>query len=209
MKAVGYIRVSKLDEEKGISVEAQKQKIFDYCRLKDLTLGDLFIDEGISGKNLDRPQFQKMMGMIAKDHTQHIVIWKLDRMFRSTKDALTTMEYFELRGIALHSIEENLDTKSAMGRFVFRLLASLAELEREIVGERMETMAAYKKSKGEHWGRRGRGFDVVDKIRVPSKDMNAILNMENWGLSIRDIAIAMNIPRSTVHAMIKSHKGGN
>lgn len=68
-----------------------------------------------------------------------VIIFQLDRMFRNTVDALNTSEELDRLGVALHSINESLDTKSAMGKFFFTLTTALAEMERNIVSERTFT----------------------------------------------------------------------
>jgi len=73
-------------------------------------------------------------------------------MFRSTTDALETTRMFERQGVSFHSIEETLDTQSAMGRFFFTLTAALAEMERCLIGERIKAALAHKRSRNEKTG---------------------------------------------------------
>ena len=74
--------------------------------------------------------------MARKKKVEAVIVYKLDRMFRSTIDALETTKMFDKWDVAFHSIQETLDTQSAMGRFFFTLTAALAEMERGIIGER-------------------------------------------------------------------------
>lgn len=80
------------------------------------------------------------------------MVYKLDRMFRSTVDALETTKRFDKLGVSFHSIQETLDTRSAMGRFFFTLTAGLAEMERGIISERTRAALQHKKAKGEKTG---------------------------------------------------------
>jgi site-specific DNA recombinase len=73
-------------------------------------------------------------------------------MFRSTIDALETTKAFDKWGVSFHSIQETLDTRSAMGRFFFTLTAALAEMERRLIGERTKAALAHKKSRNEKTG---------------------------------------------------------
>lgn len=149
-KAVGYIRVSTEGQaEKGISLEAQRAKIEAYAALKDLSLVEIIEDAGISAKSLNRPGMQRLLDMVHRKEIDSVIILKLDRMFRNTVDALQTTQRFDKKGVALHSIQENLDTQSALGRFYFTLVASLAEMERGVIGERTKMAMARKKEKGE------------------------------------------------------------
>ncbi len=153
MKAVGYIRVSTDDQAReGVSLENQKAKIQAYADLKDLDLVKIIEDAGISAKNLNRQGAQKVLKMARKKKVNAVIVYKLDRMFRSTIDALETTKLFDKWGVAFHSINETIDTQSAMGRFFFTLTAALAEMERGIIGERTAAALAHKRANGKKTG---------------------------------------------------------
>ena len=153
MKAIGYIRVSTEDQAReGVSLKNQRAKIQAYAQLKDLDLLDIIEDAGISAKNLNRPGAQEVLRLAKAGAIDAVIVFKLDRMFRSTVDALETTRHFDKWGIAFHSINENLDTKSAMGKFFFTLTAAIAEMERGIVSERTKAALQHKRSIGEKTG---------------------------------------------------------
>jgi site-specific DNA recombinase len=152
MKAVGYIRVSTEDQTQGVSLDNQKAKIKAYADLKDLQLIDIIEDAGISAKNLNRPGAQEVLKMARKKKVEAVIVYKLDRMFRSTIDALETTKMFDRWGVAFHSIHETIDTQSAMGRFFFTLTAALAEMERGIIGERTKAALRHKRANGQKTG---------------------------------------------------------
>jgi site-specific DNA recombinase len=153
MPAIGYVRVSTEDQAKeGVSLNNQKAKIEAYCQLKDLELQEVIEDAGISAKNLRRPCVQKVLKLARRREVDAVVVYKLDRIFRSTVDALETTKAFDKWGVSFHSIEETLDTRSAMGRFFFTLTAALAEMERRLIGERTKAALAHKRSKSEKTG---------------------------------------------------------
>ena len=152
MKAVGYIRVSTEDQKEGVSLDNQRAKINAYASLKDLDLVEIIEDAGISAKNLNRPGAQKVLKMTRKKEVEAVIVYKLDRMFRSTIDALETTKQFDRWGVAFHSINETIDTQSAMGRFFFTLTAALAEMERGIIGERTKSALKHKRLNGEKTG---------------------------------------------------------
>lgn len=198
MKAVGYIRVSTEDQAReGISLEHQRAKIKSYCELKDLDLIEIVEDPGISAKNLNRPGVQKVLKMTRKREVDAVVAYKLDRMFRSTEDALKTTRKFDKWGISFHSILETLDTKSAMGKFFFTLTAALAEMERGIIGERTKAALHHKKARNEKTG--GNipfGYDLSPTGHlVPNKaEQKAICLIHNLrikGYSLREICREM------------------
>jgi site-specific DNA recombinase len=98
--AIGYIRVSTEDQAReGVSLDNQKSKITAYCQLKDLNLIEVIEDAGISAKNLKRPGVQKVITMARKKQVDAVVVYKLDRIFRSTADALETTKLFDKWGM--------------------------------------------------------------------------------------------------------------
>jgi site-specific DNA recombinase len=135
-----------------VSLENQRAKLQDYARLKDLELVGIIEDAGISAKNMNRPGAQAVLKMAKAREIDAIIVYKLDRMFRSTIDALETTKKFDKWGVAFHSIQETLDTQSAMGKFFFTLTAALAEMERGIIGERTKSALAHKRANGEKTG---------------------------------------------------------
>src|SRR4030043_766794 len=97
--AIGYIRVSTEDQAReGVSLDNQKSKITAYCQLKDLNLIEVIEDAGISAKNLKRPGVQKVINMARKKQINAVVVYKLDRVFRSTVEALETTKLFDKCG---------------------------------------------------------------------------------------------------------------
>jgi len=153
MRAIGYIRVSTEDQaRKGVSLDNQEDKIRAYAELKDLELVGIVKDAGISAKNLNRLGVQNVLKMARQKEVEAIIVYKLDRMFWSTVDALETTRKFDRWGIAFHSIHETLDTQSAMGRFFFTLTAALAEMERGIIGKRTKAALSHKRANGEKTG---------------------------------------------------------
>ena len=153
MQAIGYCRVNTEDQAReGVSLENQKSKIQAYATLKDLELVEVIEDAGISAKNLNRPGIKRVLELAKTGQVQAVIVFKLDRMFRSTVDALETTKLFDKWGVSFHSINETLDTQSPMGRFFFTLTAALAEMERGIVAERTKTAMGYKKAQGQRVG---------------------------------------------------------
>lgn len=113
-------------------------------------------------------------------------------MFRNTVDALRTSQMLDKKGIALHSINEKLDTKSAVGRFFFSLMASLASMERDLISERTVDALKHKKAKGERIGEIPLGFDSVSgKLVVNDREqkiIELIIEYRNQGMGYHAIA---------------------
>lgn len=197
MKAVGYIRVSTAEQaEQGISLSSQRAKIEAYCVTKDLELTGIIEEGGKSAKDLKRPGFQKVLGMVKRKEVGAVIILKLDRAFRNTVDALQTTQDFDKKDVALHSINESLDTKSAMGKFFFTLTAALAEMERGIVSERTKAALAHKKANGQRYGEIPFGYelegDKLVKCAAEQKALAKIKRLRKCGLSYQKVADMLN-----------------
>jgi DNA invertase Pin-like site-specific DNA recombinase len=87
--------------------------------------------------------------MVREKQVDTVVIYKLDRLARNTVEALQMAKTLDRKQVALHSITEKLDTQSALGRFFFTLMASLAEMERGLISERIQAAMERKRQKGE------------------------------------------------------------
>lgn len=196
--AIGYIRVSTEGQGiDGISLDMQTAKIHAYCQLLDITLLGIHEDIGISGKRMvNRPGLQSVMALVDAKTIDHVVVYKLDRLARNTIETLQMVEAMDAKSVSLHSISETLDTRSAIGRFVIRTLASLAEMERDQISERTKDALRHKKNRGERiGGQPAYGWRVVDKELVQDPDGQALISrvreLRDSGSSTRQIAATL------------------
>lgn len=174
-RAVGYIRVSTDKQaEHGVSLEAQQAKLTQYAALYDLELVDVIIDAGVSAKPLDRPGLQKALGMLRKGQATALLVAKLDRLTRSVKDLGTLVEdYFSSDKITLLSVADNIDTRTAAGRLVLNVLGSVAQWERETIGERTAEALAHKREQGQRTSLHAPyGFQIAADGRTLVADEN-------------------------------------
>ncbi|MCZ7606292.1 MAG: recombinase family protein [Planctomycetota bacterium] len=210
MRAVAYIRVStEAQASEGVSLEAQEAKVRAYCLLHDMELVRVFTDAGVSGKRAsNRPALQEALASVFKGDAQALVVYKLDRLARNTVDALTIAEQLDKAGVSLHSLTEKLDTGSAMGRFFFTLVASLAEMERGIISERTAAAHAHKRAKGEATGHAPFGFRLAaDSVTLLEDDaeqetLAIIHNLAESGYTQRGLVAELN------RRGIRAKKGG-
>lgn len=198
MTAIGYIRVSTEDQAReGISLDLQVSKIRDYCRLNELGLAGIYGDPGVSGKSADvRPGLQAILYLVRQRRIAHVVVYKLDRLARNTIECLEMAEEMAGLDVALHSITEKLDTKSAIGRFFFTLMASLAEMERHLIGERTLAALARKRENGGRVGRYARlGYrldgDQVEPDPIERRAICRALDLRGDGLTYREISTVL------------------
>jgi DNA invertase Pin-like site-specific DNA recombinase len=134
--AIGYTRVSTADQEaEGVSLASQKSKIEQYADLHGLELSTFHTDS-ITGKRLDKRDGLRAAMNEVTESGGVLIVYSLSRFARSTRDAIDLVEQLSKAGADLVSLTEKLDTTSAMGKFTFRLFASLAELEADQVSER-------------------------------------------------------------------------
>jgi DNA invertase Pin-like site-specific DNA recombinase len=178
VRAIGYVRVSTEEQARGgISLDMQRAKIRAYATLHELDLLETVADEGISGCSIKiRPGVQKVLQMVKEKRVDAVIIYKLDRLARNTVEALEVARLMDRKGVGLHSITEKLDTRSALGRFFFTLMASLAEMERGLISERIQAAMERKKEKGEACNNNPEyGFRVVAGRVVPDLEEQKII----------------------------------
>jgi site-specific DNA recombinase len=196
--AVGYVRVSTEEQSKeGVSLAMQRTKIRQYCQLNDLDLIEIIEDAGISAKDIDhRPGFKRIIEKVNAGTIDAVIVYKLDRAFRNTVQALTVAQDMDKKGVAFHSITEKLDTRSAIGKFFFTLLSALAEMERNIISERTTAALRHKRANGERTTRHAPiGYSHLNGLLVlDQNEQTAILqalNLRAQGLSLREISRAL------------------
>ncbi len=198
--AIGYARVS-TDEQarEGVSLEAQQVRIRAYAQAKDLPLGDILVDEGRSGKDMKRPAVQDLLARCGRGEVAHVIVWKLDRLTRRTRHLLTLVEdVFLAKHIELHSVSESLDTSTPHGRFVLTLFGGLAQMERELIGERTRSALEYKRQQRQPTSHAPIGFRANGNRErmVPVPKELAIVRriLEQWrrGGSYAGIALDLN-----------------
>lgn len=152
-RAIGYIRVSSDKQvESGLSLEAQEEKARAYCKLYDIDLVHVEV-EGLTAKDLNRPGLQRCLSMLKEGQADSLLVVKLDRLTRSVRDLGTLLEdWFGPGRFSLISVAESINTKTAAGRLVLNVLASVAQWEREAIGERTTDALKVKKARGEATG---------------------------------------------------------
>lgn len=145
MKTAIYIRVSTEEQAKeGYSISAQKQKLKAFCIAQDWDIAGTYVDEGISAKDMNRPQLQRMIQDVKDEKIDCVLVYRLDRLTRSVLDLYKLLEIFDKNECKFKSATEVYDTTTAMGRMFITIVAALAQWERENLGERVR-MGIYEK----------------------------------------------------------------
>ena len=149
MKPVGYIRVSTDEQARnGQSLDAQEASIREWAEKAHTPVLRMFKDAGISGTKLrQRPALQDALRLSCEQKAV-LVVYSLSRLSRSTKDTLQIAEKLDKAGADLVSLSEKIDTTSASGKMLFRLMAVLNEFERDQISERTSAALQHMKAKG-------------------------------------------------------------
>jgi DNA invertase Pin-like site-specific DNA recombinase len=178
----GYARVSTQEQNLEMQLDALKQY---GC--------ERIFQEKMTGTKKERPELDEMLKQLREG--DKVVIYKLDRISRSTKHLIELSEHFESKGVQFVSISDSIDTSTPMGRFFFRVMASIAELERDIISER--TKAGLKSARAR--GRKG------GRPPVKNKNIELALKMYNSKeYSISEIVKAAGISQATLYRYINS-----
>jgi DNA invertase Pin-like site-specific DNA recombinase len=147
LRAAIYARVSTDDQAKeGYSIPAQLKRLQAYCKAKGWEVASEYVDDGYSGRDTNRPEYQRMMSQ--KDQWDVVLVLKMDRIHRNSKNFTQMMDDLNVWKKQFNSMQEKFDTTSAMGRFVMDIIQRIAQLESEQIGERVKTGMTQKAKKG-------------------------------------------------------------
>jgi len=144
-----------------VSLEAQKARIAFWAQANGYQLRRVHVDAGLSGgKAANRPSLQAALEEVCRERGA-LVVYSLSRLARSVKDTLSIGDRLDSAGADLVSLSESIDTTNAAGKMVFRMLAVLAEFERDLVVERTTMAMAHKRSRGERVGELPFGYRLA------------------------------------------------
>jgi DNA invertase Pin-like site-specific DNA recombinase len=183
---VGYARVSTQDQNPALQLDA----------LRSMGCERVFVEKA-SGAQRDRPEWRATLDYLRTGDT--LVIWKLDRLARSLKQLIETVEDLERRNIGLRSLTENIDTTTSGGRLVFHLFGSLAEFERSIIRERSRAGLEAARSRGRRGGR---------PAALNEKDLAiARTLLTNPDLTVEEVARRLKVTPSTLYRHLPGGRG--
>lgn len=135
-----YIRVSTEEQvNNGYSIRAQEEKLVSFCKIKDWNIYNIYIDEGLSGKNIsERNNLLLLINDIKLKNVNNVLVYKIDRLTRSTKDLIDLIEFFNSYNCSFNSLCESIDTRTSTGRMFIKIIGIFAEFERENIIERVK-----------------------------------------------------------------------
>lgn len=176
-----YIRVSTTHQIDKDSIPMQRNDLVSYARLM-LNTDDyaIFEDAGYSGKNTDRPNFQKMMSQIRSGAFTHLLVWKIDRISRNLLDFSSMYKELKELGVVFVSKNEQFDTSTAMGEAMLKIILVFAELERNMTSERVSATMISRASNGQWNGGRvpfGYDYDYESKTFSINKQESEVVKL--------------------------------
>lgn len=176
---VGYARVSTRDQSPALQCDALQaagcERIFE---------------ETASGASRERPQLQAALDFMREGDT--LIVWKLDRLARSTRQLIETVEQLAARGIGLRCLTQSqIDTTTAGGRLIFTIFGAIAEFEREIIRERTRAGLDAARARGRVGGRKpGLGPTEITKAKAMLRDPD---------ISVEAIAQTLGVSSATLY----------
>jgi DNA invertase Pin-like site-specific DNA recombinase len=194
MRVAIYARVSTKDQ----SCDMQMRDLRAYCSARRLTVIREYLDIGHSGAKDSRPKLDELMADARKRKFDSVVVWRFDRFARSTKHLLLALEEFRSLGIQFISYQENIDTTSPLGQALFTIVSAVAQLERDLIRERVNAGLRHARACGKQLGRPRR---IVDR--------DEIVRLKAEGASLREIAKKLEIGYGTVRLRLRSVESSN
>jgi len=184
-----YARVSTTEQ----STDSQLLDLRRYVRERGWDIFREYVDEGISGSKDSRPALNDLMNDAKKRRFDVVLVWRFDRFARSTKHLILALEEFKNLGIDFVSYQENIDTSSPLGSAIFTIISAVAQLERDIIAERVKAGLRRARDNGKKLGRPNTLIDLSEVHRLRAN-----------GLSHRAIAKSLGVSHTTVGRILRS-----
>lgn len=189
-----YARVS--TKQHGQNPETQLMPLRDAAKARGLELAGEYVDWGISGSKERRPELDRLMADAKERKFDMIMVARFDRFARSTKHLLTALDTFRGLKIDFVSLNESLDSSTAVGRLIFSVLAAVAEMERSLVRERVQAGVDRAKRQGKRLGRPPK--NLYDRERV--------VFLVDSGRSVKSVAKELGISRPLIDKIMRLHR---
>ena len=185
-----YARVSTKNHAQ--DPETQLLALREYAKARGLEVFGEYVDVGISGGKDSRPALNQLMEDARKRRFDAVLVARFDRFARSTRHLVLALEEFNALGVDFISLSESVDTSTPMGKMVYVVIAAVAELERSLIRERVVMGLQRAKAQGKRLGRPRGSAQDVDKVK----------KLKSEGLSVRQIAEALQTSKSTIARLL-------
>lgn len=183
-----YARVS--TDQQSTGLEAQVRALKEYCTRNGITEYEIFADENQSGTKASRPSLDRMMNAVKNDEATCVVVYSFSRFARSVTHMLSGLEVMKAHDTSFVSLTEKVDTQSPIGKAMFVIISAIAQLERDLISERVKNGLANARAKGKLIGRK--------RLR----DSDLIRKLLKAGLTYRGVATIAKCSHGSVHAEV-------
>jgi len=190
IRAAAYHRVSRSDQ----NPQLQQDEVAELVERRGWQLAKSYTDEGVSGSRDRRPELDKMLTDARRRRFDLLVVWRADRLFRSLRHMVTTLDELAALGIGFVSVTEPFDTSTPSGRLLLHLVSAMAEFERSILIERTRAGLAAAVRRGVKVGR----------PRAPV-DVNRARELRAAGRTYRQVAAELGVGAATLHRALTSN----
>ncbi|WP_248498380.1 cassette chromosome recombinase CcrB [Staphylococcus aureus] len=162
-KRVGiYVRVStEIQSTEGYSIDGQINQIKEYCQFHHFEVTDIYADRGISGKSMNRPEFQRMLKDANEGHIDCVMVYKTNRLARNTSDLLKIVEDLHKQNVEFFSLSERMEVNTSSGKLMLQILASFSEFERNNIVENVFMGQTRRAQEGYYQGNLPLGYDKI------------------------------------------------
>lgn len=191
-RAALYLRISSLDQK----TDLQADELIPYVERRGWTLYRVFEDK-ISGTTNSRPQLNQLMLDARERKFDVLVIWKLDRLFRSLKNLVITLDEFKDLGIELVSLKDNLDLTTSAGRLLMQIIGAMAEFEHSLIKARTKAGLEAARKRGTKLG------------RPQQINHQKVLELRSQGLSLKAISRLLGCSKTAVHKILLEYRSEN
>jgi len=179
-RAIGYVRVSTAEQgASGLGLESQMAALHAYASTRGIELLEVVVEVASGKSTAGRPLLAATLERLDAGEADRLIVAKVDRLARNLLDLLTIAERGERRGWSMATLDLDLDTSTAGGRFTLQMLGGVAELERQMIGDRTRAALA---------AARERGMILGGPRRIPAESYAAAHDLKAEGLSIAQIA---------------------
>jgi DNA invertase Pin-like site-specific DNA recombinase len=152
-----------------------------------------------TGKNMDRPGWQRVEAAIDAGKVSKLVCWRLDRLGRTASGLTALFEKLAARKVGLVSVKDGLDLSTAAGRLIANVLASVAAYENEVRSERIIAGQAAARASGKRWG----GSEKGRRLTVTREQITAIKRLKREGAAVTAIAKTTGLSRPTIYSVLE------
>ncbi|MGW8038361.1 cassette chromosome recombinase CcrB [Staphylococcus xylosus] len=195
----GYIRVSTEMQTDGYSPKSQINQIKEYCQFHGYEVIDIYADEGISGKSMNRPGLQRMIKDAKEGKLDCVMVYKTNRLARNTSDLLTIVENLHRQNVEFFSLSERMEVSSSSGKLMLQILASFSEFERNNIVENVFQGQQQRALEGYYQGNIPLGYSIIPDNKKELMINQHEANIVNYifesyakGHGYRKIANALN-----------------